>query len=106
MTAAYIGSTSGLINYAKTDPAKEFIVATEAGILHEMQKEVPGKTLYPAPAVEDNTCACSECPYMKMNTMKKLYLCMKYELPEVNVPEDVQKKALIPIQRMLDISSK
>ena len=104
-TAAYIGSTSGLINFAKTDPAKEFIVATEAGILHEMQKEVPGKKLYPAPAVEDNTCACSECPYMKMNTMKKLYLCMKYELPEVNVPEDVQKKALIPIQRMLDISS-
>lgn len=105
-TAAYIGSTSGLINFAKTDPAKEFIVATEAGILHEMQKKVPGKKLYPAPAVEDNTCACSECPYMKMNTMKKLYLCMKYELPEVNVPEDVQKKALIPIQRMLDISSK
>ncbi len=105
-TAAYIGSTSGLTNYAKTDPAKEFIVATEAGILHEMQKEVPDKTLYPAPAVEDNTCACSECPYMKMNTMKKLYLCMKYELPEVNVPEAIQKKALIPIQRMLDISSK
>lgn len=105
-TAAYIGSTSGLINYAKTNAAKEFIVATEAGILHEMQKEVPGKKLYPAPAVEDNTCACSECPYMKMNTMKKLYLCMKYELPEVNVPENVQKKALVPIQRMLDISSK
>ncbi|MEL4456230.1 quinolinate synthase NadA [Lutimonas vermicola] len=105
-TAAYIGSTSGLINYAKTDPAQEFIVATEAGILHEMQKKVPDKTLYPAPAVEDNTCACSECPYMKMNTMKKLYLCMKYELPEIHVPEDIQKKALIPIQRMLDISSK
>ncbi len=105
-TAAYIGSTSGLINYAKTDPAQEFIVATEAGILHEMQKKVPEKTLYPAPAVEDNTCACSECPYMKMNTMKKLYLCMKYELPEIHVPEDIQKKALIPIQRMLDISSK
>lgn len=105
-TAAYIGSTSGLINYAKTDPAKEFIVATEAGILHEMQKEVPDKTLYPAPAHEDNTCACSECPYMKMNNMKKLYLCMKYELPEINVPEAIQKKALIPIQKMLDISSK
>lgn len=105
-TAAYIGSTSGLINYAKTDPAKEFIVATEAGILHEMQKEVPNKTLYPAPAHEDNTCACSECPYMKMNNMKKLYLCMKYELPEIHVSEAIQKKALIPIQRMLDISSK
>jgi len=105
-TAAYIGSTSGLINYAKTDPAKEFIVATEAGILHEMQKEVPNKTLYPAPAHEDNTCACSECPYMKMNNMKKLFLCMKYELPEIHVSEAIQKKALIPIQRMLDISSK
>lgn len=105
-TAAYIGSTSGLINYAKTDPAKEFIVATEAGILHEMQKEVPNKTLYPAPAHEDNTCACSECPYMKMNNMKKLYLCMKYELPEIHVSEAIQKKALIPIQRMLDISSR
>lgn len=105
-TAAYIGSTSGLINYAKTNPAKEFIVATEAGILHEMQKEVPGKSLYPAPAVEDNTCACSECPYMKMNTMKKLYLCMKYELPEIHVDRDIQEKALIPIQRMLDISSR
>ena len=105
-TAAYIGSTSGLINFAKTDPAKEFIVATEAGILHEMQKEVPHKTLYPAPAHEDNTCACSECPYMKMNNMKKLFLCMEYELPEIHVSEDIQKKALIPIQRMLDISSK
>ena len=105
-TAAYIGSTSGLINYAKTDSAKEFIVATEAGILHEMQKEVPDKTLYPAPATEDNTCACSECPYMKMNTMKKLFLCMKYELPEIHVSEAIQKKALVPIQRMLDISSK
>ena len=105
-TAEYIGSTSGLINYAKTNPAKEFIVATEAGILHEMQKEVPNKKLIPAPAVEDNSCACSECPYMKMNNMQKLYLCMKYELPEVHVSEDIQKKALIPIQRMLDISAK
>jgi len=105
-TAAYIGSTSGLINYAKTDPAKEFIVATEAGILHEMQKEVPNKILYPAPAHEDNTCACSECPYMKLNNMKKLFLCMQYELPEIHVSEAIQKKALIPIQRMLDISSK
>jgi quinolinate synthase len=105
-TAEYIGSTSGLINYVKNNPAREFIVATEAGILHEMQKEVPDKTLYPAPAFEDNTCACSECPYMKMNTMKKLYLCMKYEMPEIDVPEAIRKKALIPIQRMLDISSK
>jgi len=105
-TASYVGSTSGLINYAKNNPAEEFIVATEAGILHEMQKEVPNKELIPAPAVEDNTCACSECPYMKMNTMQKLYLCMKYELPEIHVSEEIQKKALIPIQRMLEISAK
>jgi len=105
-TAEYVGSTSGLINYAKNSPAKEFIVATEAGILHEMQKEVPNKILIPAPAVEDNTCACSECPYMKMNTMQKLYLCMKYELPEIHVSEEIRKKALVPIQRMLEISAK
>lgn len=105
-TAEYIGSTSGLINYVKTNLAKEFIVATEAGILHEMRKEVPEKELIPAPAFEDNTCACSECPYMKLNNMKKLYLCMKYELPEIHVPDEIQKKALIPIQRMLDISVK
>lgn len=105
-TAEYIGSTAGLINYVKNNPANEFIVATEAGILHEMQKEVPDKELIPAPSHEDNTCACSECPYMKMNTMQKLYLCMKYELPEIHVSEEIQKKALIPIQRMLDISAK
>jgi len=105
-TAEYIGSTSGLINYVKNNPANEFIVATEAGILHEMQKEVPNKKLIPAPSHEDNTCACSECPYMRMNNMKKLYLCMKYELPEIHVSEEIQKKALIPIQKMLDISAK
>lgn len=105
-TAEYIGSTSGLINYVKTNPAEEFIVATEAGILHEMQKEVPNKSLIPAPAHEDNTCACSECPYMKMNNMKKLYLCMAHELPEIHVPEEIQKRALLPIQRMLEISSR
>jgi quinolinate synthase len=105
-TAEYIGSTSGLINYVKTNPANEFIVATEAGILHEMQKEVPDKELIPAPSHENNTCACSECPYMKMNTMEKLYLCMKYELPEIHVTKEIQKKALIPIQRMLDISAR
>ena len=105
-TAAYVGSTSGLINYVKNSPDDTFIVATEAGILHEMQKEVPEKELIPAPAVEDNSCACSECPYMKLNNMKKLYLCMKYELPEIHVPEDIQKKALVPIKRMLEISAR
>ena len=105
-TATYVGSTAGMINYVKNSSNKVFIVATEAGILHEMQKEVPGKELIPAPAVEDNTCACSECHYMKMNTMQKLYLCMKYELPEVKVPEAIRIKALIPIERMLEISAK
>lgn len=104
--AEYVGSTSGMINYVKNNPAKEFIVATEAGILHEMQKGVPEKELIPAPSKENNTCACSECHYMKMNTMQKLYLCMKYELPEVFVPEETRLKALKPIQKMLDISSK
>ena len=103
--ADYIGSTSGMINFVKTDSSKKFIVGTEAGILHEMSKEAPDKELIPAPANEDNTCACSECSYMKMNTMQKLYLCMKYELPEVTVDEEIRKKALIPIERMLEISA-
>lgn len=104
--ADYIGSTSGMINFVKTDKSEKYIVGTEAGILHEMRKEAPGKELIPVPVEEDNTCACSECGYMKMNTMQKLYLCMKYELPEVNVDENIRKKALIPIERMLEISAK
>lgn len=104
--ADYIGSTSGMINFVKNDASKKFIVGTEAGILHKMKLEAPDKELIPAPAKEDNTCACSECGYMKMNTMQKLYLCMQHELPEVNVDEDVRKKALIPIERMLEISAR
>lgn len=102
--ANYIGSTSELINYVKTNPNHEFIVATEAGVIHEMQKEVPDKVLVAAPAKEDNTCACSECAYMKMNTLEKVYSCLKYELPEIHVDQEIQERALIPIQRMLDIS--
>ncbi|MBK5277664.1 MAG: quinolinate synthase NadA [Bacteroidia bacterium] len=104
--AHYIGSTTGMINFVKNDPCSEFIIATEAGILHQMAKEVPTKSLIPAPSHEDNTCACSECAFMRLNTLEKLYLCLKYELPEINVPEEIQKKALIPIQRMLEISKK
>lgn len=104
--ASYVGSTSGLINRVKTSPKTQFIVATEAGILHKMRAEVPNKKLIPAPINEDNTCACSECHFMKMNTMHKLYLCMKNETPEVTVPEDIRLKALKPIERMLDISDK
>ena len=103
-TAEYIGSTAGMINYVKEKNNNEFIVATEAGILHEMQKEVPSKTLIPAPSKDDNSCACSECGYMKLNTMEKLYLCMKYELPDVEVDSVIQDRALLPIQRMLEIS--
>jgi quinolinate synthase len=102
--ANFVGSTTGMINFVKNDPADEFIIATEAGILHQMAKEVPHKGLIPAPSNEDNTCACSECAFMKMNTLEKLYLCLKYEKPEIILPDDIMKKALLPIQRMLEIS--
>lgn len=103
-TAAYVGSTAGMINFVKTDPNHKFIVATEAGILHKMKQEVPEKILIPAPAIENNTCACSECGYMKMNTMQKVYDCLLNETPEIFVPEHIMKKALIPIERMLELS--
>jgi len=103
-TAAYIGSTAGMIEFVKKDPNHKFIVATEAGILHKMKQEVPDKILIPAPAKDDNTCACSECGYMKMNTLQKVYDCLLNETPEITVPEDIMKKALIPIERMLELS--
>ncbi len=102
--ASYIGSTSGMINHVITSPFSKFIVATEAGILHQMKKDVPHKTLIPAPIKEDNTCACSECGFMKMNNLEKLYLCLKNEAPEVDVSKEVRAKAIIPIQRMLELS--
>ena len=101
--ATYIGSTSGLLNYVQTDSNNKFIVATEEGILHEMRKRAPQKELIPAP-IEDESCACSECFYMKMNTMQKLYLCMKHELPEILLEEKLIEKALVPIDRMLKLS--
>jgi quinolinate synthase len=103
-TASYIGSTSGMIDYVKQSPKTEFIVATEAGILYKMQEAVPDKVLIPAPAMEDNTCACSECAYMKLNTLRKLYDCLANETPEVTVPKAVAEKAIVPIQRMLELS--
>ncbi|WP_395050504.1 quinolinate synthase NadA [Flavobacterium sp.] len=103
-TAAYIGSTAGMIEFVKKDPNHKFIVATEAGILHKMQQEVPHKILIPAPAKDDNTCACSECPYMKMNTLQKVYDCLLNESPEITIPANIMKKALIPIERMLELS--
>ena len=100
--ADYIGSTTGLLNYTKKNTDKEFIVATEAGILHQMIKASPGKTFIPAPP--NNSCACNDCPHMKLNTLEKLYLCLNYELPELTLPEDIRIRALKPIKRMLEIS--
>ncbi|PBI87886.1 Quinolinate synthase A [Flavobacterium sp. ACN2] len=102
--AHFIGSTSGIINFIKTDPAAVFIVATEAGILHELTKAVPDKTLIPAPTTEDNSCACSECAFMKMNTLEKLYLCLKNERPEMLIKDELRIEALKPIKRMLELS--
>jgi quinolinate synthase len=103
-TASYIGSTSGMIDYVKTSPCNKFIIATEAGILYKMQQEVPEKVLIPAPSQEDNTCACSECGFMKMNTLQKVYDCLLNESPEITIPENIRKKALLPIERMLELS--
>ncbi|SDG85607.1 quinolinate synthase [Pedobacter terrae] len=101
--ADYIGSTTGLLKYTITNPATEFIVATESGIIHQMEKANPTKTFIPAPP--NNSCACNDCPYMKRNTLEKLYLCIKNGLPEVTVPEHIIERARKPIQRMLDISA-
>jgi len=103
-TANYIGSTAGMIDYVKKSSKTKFIIATEAGILYKMQQEVPEKTLIPAPSNEDNTCACSECAYMKMNTLQKVYDCLLNESPEIIVPETIREKALLPIERMLELS--
>ena len=103
-TATYIGSTAGMIDYVKKHPAEKFIVATEAGILHKMQQEVPQAVLIPAPAEEDNTCACSECAFMKMNTLQKLYDCLLHETPQIEVSYEIRKKAILPIERMLELS--
>jgi quinolinate synthase len=103
-TATYIGSTAGMIDYVKKHPSEKFIVATEAGILHKMQQEVPQAVLIPAPAEEDNTCACSECAFMKMNTLQKLYDCLLHEIPQIEVSEEIRKKAILPIERMLELS--
>ena len=101
--AHYIGSTSGLLAFVQKDKAKEYIVATEAGILHEMQKRCPKKTFIPAP-VEDDTCACSECAFMKLNTLEKLYSCLLEESPEVKMDKKLMDGARIPIERMFELS--
>ena len=102
--ADFIGSTTGLLKYTINDPATEFIVGTEAGILHQMQKASPHKTFIPAPP--ENNCACNECPHMKRNTLEKLYLCMEYELPEIILPQWIIDQGRSSIDRMLEISER
>ncbi|MBO9152859.1 quinolinate synthase NadA [Chitinophaga chungangae] len=102
--ADFIGSTTGLLKFTQRDSAQEYIVVTETGILHQMQKENPGKTFIPAPP--NNACACNDCPHMKLNTLEKLYLCMEYEEPEITMDEELRIAAKKPIDRMLDISAK
>jgi quinolinate synthase len=103
--ADHIGSTASLLKFATNSDSREFIVATESGILHEMQKKNPDKSFIPAPP-NDSTCACNECNFMRLNTMEKLYNCLKYEMPEIFVDEEIRKKAVRPIERMLEISEK
>jgi len=103
--ADHIGSTASLLKFATQSDKKQFIVATESGILHEMQKNNPEKQFIPAPP-NDSTCACNECNFMKLNTLNKLYNCLKYETPEITVSKEVIEKAVKPIQRMLEISEK
>lgn len=102
--ADFIGSTTGLLKFTINSEATEFIVATEAGILHQMEKSSPHKTFIPAPP--ENNCACNECPHMKRNTMEKLYLCMQYELPEIELPQRIIEEGRLCIDRMLDVSAK
>ncbi len=101
----FVGSTAALIKYAVRSPKKQFIVATESGVIHEMQKQCPDKQFIPAPP-NDSTCACNECNFMRLNTMQKLYNALKYEQPEIVVDEEISRKAIRPIQKMLEISAK
>ncbi|MBK7484363.1 MAG: quinolinate synthase NadA [Flavobacteriales bacterium] len=101
--ADHVGSTSSLLSYVKDDPAQTFIVATEAGILHKMQQAVPHKKLIPAPAHANNTCACSECPYMKMNTLEKVYEALLNGSPEIVLEENVRQRAETALRRMMQL---
>jgi quinolinate synthase len=102
--ADFIGSTTALLKYTQNNSAKEFIVGTESGILHQMKLSSPEKVFIPAPP--DNHCACNDCPYMKLNTLEKLYLCMEYETPEIRMSAELLEKGRVPIERMLAISRK
>ncbi len=105
LVADHVGSTSSILSHTINSEKKKFIVATESGIIHQMQKSNPEKLFIPAPP-NDSTCACNDCNFMKLNTLRKLYLCMKYELPEVTLEEDLRILAEKPIRRMLEISEK
>lgn len=102
--AHFVGSTAKMIRFVEAHAAKSFIVATEAGILYEMQKRVPNKRLIPAPINEDNSCACSECAFMKVNTLEKVYHCLKDENPEIILNENVRVAAEKPLLKMLTVS--
>jgi quinolinate synthase len=103
LLARHIGSTSSLLNYVQKSASKKFIVATESGILHQMKKACPDKTFIPAPS-NDSTCACSDCSYMKLNSLQKLYICMKHELPDIQLSEQLIEQAKMPIIRMMELS--
>ena len=105
LVADYIGSTSGLLSFVSKDPGEIFIVATEPGILYQMKKAQPGKKLIPAPP-KDSTCGCSECNFMKLITLEKIYKSLKFEEPEVTVDPSIIERAAVPIKRMLEISAK
>ncbi|HEX2786353.1 MAG TPA: quinolinate synthase NadA [Ignavibacteria bacterium] len=100
--ADFIGSTSALLNYVINDNGKEYIVATEPGIIHQMELKAPGKIYIPAPP--ESSCACNECPYMKLNTLEKLYLCMRDKKPEIILNEEIRKNAYKSLKRMLEMS--
>lgn len=103
LLAKHTGSTTSLLDYVRKSSHKKFIVATESGIFHQMKKACPDKIFIPAPS-SDSTCACNDCAHMKLNSLKKLYTCLKYEQPEIILPEEVIEKANIPIKRMLEFS--
>lgn len=105
LVSDHIGSTASLLNFTKKDNAREYIVATESGILHQMKKANPEKTFIPAPP-KDSTCACSDCNFMKLNTMEKIYKALYYEMPEILMDENLRKRAEKPIRKMLEISEK
>lgn len=105
IVADHIGSTSSLLKFIQKDSSDKYIVATESGIIHQMKKKCPDKEFIPAPPL-DVTCGCNDCNFMKLNTLKKIYICLKHEIPEVKMNEEIRKRALAPIKKMLEISKK